>query len=338
MCTGRTHALHGAVAGSALSIAVLHANRPAVALAALVTAGAAVLPDVDHADSTIAHTFGLVTQAFAWIVGRLSGGHRHLTHSLSGVAVFTGLAFPAGAFRHTWPGRIGLAVLLTLLFASALRALKLGGHSADLLAGAAAAAMVWTGYGAALVPYAVAAGCLTHIAGDMCTDSGCPVLAPLSREDYRLIPEPFAFTTGTRPETLLVRPLLVAALTVMTVLLAACQPAGTGRDPAATVVPPRPQPGRGSSAAPGPRSRRGLGDAGRAVPVPRRRAAPRPRLHTRQHRPGRHPGQHPLDDLPGRVHQDGPPTRVADRARSSSARLPRLWPGGRDAGPNSTTS
>ena len=108
MCTGRTHALSGAVAGSALSIAALHASRPTVALAALVTAGAAVLPDVDHPDSTVAHTFGLVTQAFAWIVGRLSGGHRHLTHSLSGVAVFTGLAFLAGAFRHTWPGRIGL--------------------------------------------------------------------------------------------------------------------------------------------------------------------------------------------------------------------------------------
>ncbi len=215
MCTGRTHALSGAVAGTALSAAVWHASRPAVAFAALVTAGAAVLPDLDHPDATVAHTFGLVTQTFAWLVGRLSGGHRHLTHSLSGVAVFTGAAFLADTFRHSWPGRIGLGLLLILLFASALRALKLGGHAADLLAGAAAAAMVWTGYGLTLIPYAVAAGCLVHIAGDMCTDSGCPVLAPLSREDYRLLPEPFAFTTGTRPETLIVRPLLVVGLAMV---------------------------------------------------------------------------------------------------------------------------
>ena len=147
----------------------------------------------------------------------------------------------------TYTGRSGRALLLTFLFASALRALKLGGHSADLLAAAGAVALVWTGYGLALVPYAVATGCLIHIAGDMCTDSGCPVLAPLSGEDYRLIPEPFAFTTGTAPERWIVRPVLVAAAIAMAVLLAACQAPGhtaAPQDPAPQPLRPVHDPGQ----------------------------------------------------------------------------------------------
>ena len=57
----------------------------------LLTAGAGTLPDIDHPDSTISREFGFLTQAFAWLVDRLSGGHRHGTHSLVGIAVFSAL-------------------------------------------------------------------------------------------------------------------------------------------------------------------------------------------------------------------------------------------------------
>jgi membrane-bound metal-dependent hydrolase YbcI (DUF457 family) len=98
MCLGRTHALFGVVTGAVAGFA-LHAPRPQAAVAAVLTAGAAVLPDIDHPDATVARCFAFVTQAFAWLVGKLSGGHRHLTHSLFGAGVFTALAWlgaPAG--------------------------------------------------------------------------------------------------------------------------------------------------------------------------------------------------------------------------------------------------
>lgn len=74
-----------------------------VALGAVMTAGAALLPDLDHHSGTIAHAVPPVTiaghtiipsptQALARLVERASGGHRHLTHSLIGI-----LAAGAGA-------------------------------------------------------------------------------------------------------------------------------------------------------------------------------------------------------------------------------------------------
>lgn len=208
---GRSHALSGALSGAALSITVLHASRPDVAAAAILTAGAAVLPDLDHRDATVARTFGFITEEFAWLIGKLSGGHRHLTHSLAGCGMFTALVAIAWHHQHDWPGRIGLGLAVTLILASALRALKLGGHWADAMALTAAVAMCWHGFGLALVTPAVAVGCVTHLIGDGITDEGVPLFAPLSKAHVHLLPEPLAFTAGTRPERLVVA-LLYAGL------------------------------------------------------------------------------------------------------------------------------
>ena len=130
---GRTHALSGLVVGVAAGQFVWHLNPAHLAVAAVVTAGAAVLPDIDHPDATCAREFGFVTKAFAWVIEHISGGHRHGTHSLVGVAAFTGAAYAAEHYRHTLGGKIGLGLLLVLVLAAALRALKIGGHFADLL-------------------------------------------------------------------------------------------------------------------------------------------------------------------------------------------------------------
>jgi membrane-bound metal-dependent hydrolase YbcI (DUF457 family) len=217
---GRTHALSGAVVGAAVGLTATHLTAGPLAVGVVLTAGAAVLPDIDHPDATCARSFGLITWAFAWIVEHLSGGHRHGTHSVVGIAAFSAAAFAADTYRQVPAGKIALGLLLTLVIASALRALKIGGHWADLLAIGEAAAMLWSGYGVAGVPWAIAIGTATHIAGDMLTDEGVPLLWPLSRQHVRLLPEPLAFTTGTRPERWFVAPLLFAALAGLGVIAA----------------------------------------------------------------------------------------------------------------------
>jgi membrane-bound metal-dependent hydrolase YbcI (DUF457 family) len=156
----------------------------------------------------------------------VSGGHRHGTHSLLGVAAFTGAAYAAWHYLYTPAGKVGLGLLLVLVFASGLRALKIGGHLGDLLAIGAAVAMLRSGFGVAGVPWAIAAGTATHLVGDMLTNEGIPLAWPLSRVHFRLLPEPLAFTTGTRPERWVVAPLMLAALVWLVAVVEKIVPAG----------------------------------------------------------------------------------------------------------------
>jgi hypothetical protein len=108
---------------------------------------------------------------------------------------------------------VALAVIVTLAVAAGLRALRIGGHAADVLAGAAAAiGVAWLGWGLELVPWACLLGWGAHLLGDACTDQGVPLAWPASLAHLRVLPEPFAFTTGTRPERFFVTPLLWATL------------------------------------------------------------------------------------------------------------------------------
>jgi hypothetical protein len=75
---GHDHALSGALAFAAVA-PWLPVSGIQLAVAATLTAGAGILPDLDEPGSTIARTFGFLTGAFAWIVHRLSGGHRKHT-------------------------------------------------------------------------------------------------------------------------------------------------------------------------------------------------------------------------------------------------------------------
>jgi membrane-bound metal-dependent hydrolase YbcI (DUF457 family) len=208
---GHTHALSGAATGAAAGT-LLHAGPSGTAALALLGAGFATVPDLDHCGATASRSFGFLTEAFAWLVSRASGGHRHGTHSILGVAAFTALTWLACAFRRDLPGRIGLGLLLAIALASGLRALRLGGHLADLTAIGGAAAVCATGWNLALIPVAAAAGTATHILGDMLTTEGCPLAWPLSARHARLLPRPLAFTTGTWREHYVVTPLLIAAL------------------------------------------------------------------------------------------------------------------------------
>jgi membrane-bound metal-dependent hydrolase YbcI (DUF457 family) len=222
MCLGHTHALSGLVTGTAVGLYATHVRLEHTGIGHLspghlavfvgLTAGAAVLPDIDHPNSSMAHTFGFLTKGFAWLVGKISGGHRHLTHAILGIAGFTVLAWLAVKYRHDIGGKIALGLFLALIIASALYALSVHGHGADVLAIAGALVMVFTGYGLALVAIAVCLGCITHVLGDMLTIEGCPLLYPVSEFHFRLLPKPLAFTTGTWPELWVLDPALFVAL------------------------------------------------------------------------------------------------------------------------------
>jgi membrane-bound metal-dependent hydrolase YbcI (DUF457 family) len=209
---GRTHCISGIVTGLAAGSLLLRETPGPLVLVTALTAAYALASDLDSCGSTEARSFGFVTAALAWAVRLVSGGHRHGTHSAVGVAAFTGVAWAACVFRHTWPGRAGLFVILAVGFASALDALRIGGHAGNLLAIGAATVMSWTGYGLAFVPLAAALGASTHIAGDMLTRCGCPLLWPVSMRDYHMLPRSMRFTTGNAAEHLIVTPVLLAAL------------------------------------------------------------------------------------------------------------------------------
>ena len=212
---GHSHSLSGAVTGLAAGL-LLHMSVPQTAALAGFTAGMALLPDLDKCGSSPARSLGFLSEAVAWIIARSSGGHRHATHSVLGIAIFTTLAWLSCHFRADWGGKAGLALLMTLSVAGGLEALHIArSHVADLTGIAVASAEIWYGYGLHLIPLAVLLGTTTHIVGDMLTDSGCMLGYPASTFRYHLLPEPLAFTTGTRPELLFVDPLLTVALVAL---------------------------------------------------------------------------------------------------------------------------
>jgi membrane-bound metal-dependent hydrolase YbcI (DUF457 family) len=228
---GRDHALSGAFAFAALG-PTLHVTGAHLAAGVLLTAGAGVLPDIDHPDSTIARSFGFLTQAFAWVVARISGGHRHGTHSLVGIAVFTAGALAAGSYQlsgariaghaaFSWH-MVPAALYLALLYSAALRALHIGGHHGDLLGIGGAILTCYTGFDlfridlghwhVPLLALATGLGCAAHIAGDQLTHGGCPVFWPVSEHEFHLVPPPLQFTTAKIGENWIVFPLLTGAL------------------------------------------------------------------------------------------------------------------------------
>jgi membrane-bound metal-dependent hydrolase YbcI (DUF457 family) len=212
---GHSHSLSGACTGLAAGICLGLSLPPTAALAGF-TAGMALLADLDSVGSCASRSLGFLSKAVAYVIRGISGGHRHATHSVVGIAAFTGLAYLACAFRSDDAGKAGLALLVTLAVSAGIEALHLpDGHMADVIGMGVAAAVVWHGFGLALIPLAVVLGCCTHVIGDACTDSGVRIFYPLSGWKLHLLPEPFAWTTGSRPETMIVTPLLLGALVVL---------------------------------------------------------------------------------------------------------------------------
>jgi membrane-bound metal-dependent hydrolase YbcI (DUF457 family) len=236
-----------------------------LALFTVVSAGAALLPDIDvqgavirgRGSAMVGRSFGRASMLVAELTEPAchrvyeatrteadpdkESGHRTLTHTWLACAV-------AGLVTATLaavPGRTGWIATLVVLFLTtglAVRgimhtwAARHGWVAGALLAGVgtALAAVTVVPRGWPLIGLAVGVGCVTHTLGDMLTRSGCPVLWPLVIRGRRWYPagtpEPIRFRAGGPVERVLVLPLA----TVATVVAAFC--ALPGVDAAASIV------------------------------------------------------------------------------------------------------
>ncbi|WP_248961254.1 metal-dependent hydrolase [Sphaerisporangium perillae] len=224
---GHTHALSGAAAwllvapglaalptvggfAGDLTPVVASMLSPAELIAgALVCAGAAMLPDLDHPHATIAQTFGPATWVLSKAVNWASGGHRHATHSLA-------FAIAAGFGAHLLADRypIGRDIVVILMIGLALRSIGIGipGKtitSALVNIGLTAATFIMfhsVQVGYLWLGIAIAIGCLAHVIGDCLTERGCPVLWPLQHR--WLLPYKIGLKTGRAFEVKILGPVL----------------------------------------------------------------------------------------------------------------------------------
>jgi membrane-bound metal-dependent hydrolase YbcI (DUF457 family) len=251
MATGPTHAMSGLVGWAAVTaIADTHAigqlSPKTWVVGATLASGAALLPDIDHPQSTVASTFGGISRGVSAGISGLSGflyrltrtkndsdrdgTHRGFTHTLvfavlaglltttvvqtsDGVAlgvlmfVFAGLA--VRGILHTWcPKRDALLIAATSLVLTLACWAWAGNQPTD----------------AAAFGLAVMIGCIAHFIGDAITEQGCPMLwpVPLGGKTWFPVAPPKALrmNTGGKVEMLLVAPALtLGALVLSSVVL-----------------------------------------------------------------------------------------------------------------------
>jgi membrane-bound metal-dependent hydrolase YbcI (DUF457 family) len=225
------HGLSGGAAFAALGTYVWHMPLPILATGFAVAVGAAVLPDLDTQGSCVARSFGWLSEGLAWIVHRISGGHREYTHTGVGDVLCAALAAGAIAaepFYVRWhlrilgrvvpfavsPGRIILALYLALLLGAGLSALNLirRNHHREILAIAVAVAMAWTGWDTGGIAWAILLGTAVHALGDALTKHGVAYGRPFTRHVFHALPECLRISTGHWQERAVVTPLLLAAL------------------------------------------------------------------------------------------------------------------------------
>ena len=211
------HTISGLLGGCLLIAAIPSAPVPVEALMVLTCGGAALLPDLDHPGSKAARSLGIVTRLLARMLDALSlavyhatrserdfatreGGHRLLTHTIPGCLLFGALASLA-CFLHPGAGASLLGLLAGLLGLG----LKQAGASLALVTGGGAW-WVLTTFPAWSAVYGVAVfvGCLSHLGGDVVTNSGIPLVWPIEvgGKRWHKVSTPATFDTGgeSRPQ------------------------------------------------------------------------------------------------------------------------------------------
>lgn len=237
---GRSHALSGGVGWLGGCAALVAVGQPpsgrAAVVGAVVSAGFALLPDIDHPQSTIARTLGPATRVAAKVVAfgasRLRksscdhcerrpsrGGHRAATHTAAAALTLGGILSLAALLAGA---KVGLAVVWVAVGLAARAMLtrrQRGTFGAVLLATmvtAAVGVVVPPGYGWWWIGLPVAWGCLAHDLGDSITVSGAPLAWPLRINGCRWYPlgspQWLRFRTGSFAEQIVFAALAIAGV------------------------------------------------------------------------------------------------------------------------------
>lgn len=239
---GVNHAMSGAVVGLAVAgfgpgLVGAEATAGTVLTFAATTAGAALLPDLDHPSSIATRRFSAASCLASRLVRPLSalvykatrtdqdrgtGAHRGLTHTVLG-AVALGAAVSLASATVGTPVLVGTLFVCLALAIKGLDALVPGPPSLAIAAGLTVAIDQYLPGGTAgtagWLGGAVTFGMLVHMLGDAVTESGAPLLWPLRIRGRRWYPvgilRPLRFRTGGPVEVLLVAPALLVAVLVM---------------------------------------------------------------------------------------------------------------------------
>jgi membrane-bound metal-dependent hydrolase YbcI (DUF457 family) len=239
---GVTHALSGAAVGFAVAgfgpgALGTQSTAGSVLTFAGVTAGAALLPDLDHPSSIATRRFSVAS----WLASRLvrplsalaynltrsdrdrgTGKHRGLTHTILG-AVLLGAAVNLASVRVGTPVLIGTLFVCLALAIKGLDAIVPGPPSLIIAAALTVAVERYLPGGTAgtagWLGVAVTLGMLMHMVGDALTESGAPLLWPVRIRKRRWYPvgslRPLRFRTGGPVEAWVIAPALTVAVFVL---------------------------------------------------------------------------------------------------------------------------
>lgn len=184
---GKAHALTGIAAGLGMTLYAAEFPVSDVVIGTAVCAGAALLPDIDHPNSTISKTFGPLTGGLSWVMNTITGGHRRGTHSLPGIFLMGIGTQAAVMYRETTAGKVALCLILSLLMSALVRLLHIPGWFDDFIPIPIVAGIVClTSVPLDIVPVALMAGCLVHVVGDIMTKTSCPIFWPFSKSGVKL--------------------------------------------------------------------------------------------------------------------------------------------------------
>ncbi|GAA2620268.1 metal-dependent hydrolase [Streptomyces tubercidicus] len=247
---GPAHSLSGAAAWLGVGAAAAAAGHPmpwpVLVCGALICAGAALAPDLDHKSATISRAFGPLSRMLCEVVDAIShavykatkmrgdsnrnGGHRTLTHTWVWAVLVGGgmslLAMQGGRwavlgilFVHMvlaiegllWrAARVSSDVLVWLLGAASAwilaGVLDQPGNGASWLFTEPGQQYLWLGLPVVL-------GALVHDIGDALTVSGCPILwpIPIGRKRWYPVgpPKGMRFKAGSWVELKVLMPLFM---------------------------------------------------------------------------------------------------------------------------------
>ena len=180
--TTKTMVVIPAIGSVQIGMGLYPATSVGVITGALVTAGAALLPDIDHKKATLAYSLPPLSNGIAAGMGKLSGGHRHGTHSLLAVAAFTLVAWLLGLWTiqtdQFGDVAVGAGIVSILLTSFALKIFKITDRKPItpwiLSVGLAVMIAMYAPEENGWLPLAVGMGVFIHILGDFITKQGVP--------------------------------------------------------------------------------------------------------------------------------------------------------------------